>query len=117
MNEQMVISTLHADFTRALQSAQIAGFVKYRFGNVRISEREAIGQYGFSKKTLQAFEDSRDGTVKRTGGKANSRKLYPLYALVEIEQAAKMAEEVNRCDILIREHERNQRPKVLEGNK
>lgn len=64
-------SVIYADIISALQLAKVIGCIQTRYGEVRISEREALEKYRFSRKTLKAFEDLRDGAVKRTGGKPN----------------------------------------------
>lgn len=109
LNDAKINDSLYQDVVNALQMANVLGIFKNRFGNVRISQRDALGQYHFSVKTLEAFEKFRDGAVKRTNGKRTSAKLFPLYALVEIELADKIVEDVIKCDIIIREHDRSRK--------
>lgn len=99
-------SVIYADIISALQLAKVIGCIQTRYGEVRISEREALEKYRFKKKTLEAFKDIRDGAVKRTGGKPNSRKLYPLYALIEIELTDKIMQKIIDFETLIRKQER-----------
>ena len=81
----------------ALRAANITSYIRTRFGSVKISGKAASEQYHFPSWVIERYEAS--NVARRTGGAANSKKLYPLAALVEIEQCGKIEADIINYDI------------------
>jgi len=88
---------MRGEILDALRATNIAAYFRLRFGKVRISGKAATEQYHFPAWVVAAYDESH--VAPRTGGAANSKKLYPLAELVEIEQAGKIEADIIQYDI------------------